>query len=149
MLQRIYGHLDTSVTWEVPATGDGGASDEPGEVAVSFYPSWGFGSISVEQPGSASPAEIRRAWRDLCDLAGAEAVYLELSLARPETPALCSAAESAGFFFAGLGPQFAPDGDVLRLQFLNTALDTSQIQLLDPFAKELLAYIDSERARVG
>lgn len=148
MLERIYEHLGAPVTWEAPATGDGGASDEPGEVAVSFYPSWGFGSINVERPGSASPAEIRRAQRDLCDLAGAEAIYLELPLARPETPVLCSAAENAGFFFAGLGPQFASDGDVLRLQFLNTALDISQIHLLDPFATELLTYIDGERARV-
>ena len=103
----------------------------------------------VARPGSESAAEIRQAQRDLRDLAGAEAIYLELPLARPETPALCRAAEGAGFFFAGLGPQFAPDGDVLRLQFLNIGLDTGQLHLLDPFTQEMLVYIDNERARVG
>jgi serine/threonine-protein kinase RsbW len=102
----------------------------------------------VEQSGSEASTEIRQAQRDLCELAGAAAIYLELSLAHPLTPALCRAAEGAGFFFAGLGPQFASNADVLRLQFLNTALDTGQIQLLDPFAQELMAYIDNERARV-
>ena len=114
---------------------------------MSFYPSWGFGEITVARPGSESPAEIRQAKRDLCDLAGAQAIYLELSLAHPETPAVCRVAEGAGFFFAGLGPQFAPDGDVLRLQFLNTGLDTGQLRLLDPFTQELLTYIDRENTR--
>jgi anti-sigma regulatory factor (Ser/Thr protein kinase)/GNAT superfamily N-acetyltransferase len=149
MLQRIYEHLNTSVAWDAPAASPRDTSPGPGEVVVSFYPSWGFGEIIVEQPGSEASAEIRQAQRDLCELAGAAAIYLELSLAHPETPALCRAAEGAGFFFAGLGPQFASDADVLRLQFLNTALDTAQIQLLDPFAQELLAYVDNERARVG
>ena len=149
MLQRIYEHLGAPVEWEPAVAHDGGSATGPGEVQVSYFPSWGFGSITVEVPGSESAAEIRRARRDLCDLAGAEAVYLELPLALPETPALCEAAESAGFFFGGLGPQFATNGDVLRLQYLNTAVDTGQIQLLDPFAKELMAYVEAERARVG
>ena len=152
MLQRIYEHIGVPVAHDptadgIPAQEHDGPSGS-GEVIVSFFPSWGFGSITVEQAGSETAAEIRRGLRDLCDLAGAEAIYLELPLSQPATPALCSAAESAGFFFAGLGPQSAPDGDVLRLQFLKSALDTAQIHLLDPFAQELRGYIDGERARV-
>jgi hypothetical protein len=149
MLERIYEHLSTPVAWDAPAAGPSDTPGGPGEVAVSFYPSWGFGEIIVERPGSESAAEIRQAQRDLRDLAGAEAIYLELPLARPETPALCRVAEGAGFFFAGLGPQFAADGDVLRLQFVKSALDTRQLQLLDPFTQEMLAYVYNERGRVG
>lgn len=160
MLRRIYEHLEMPVLSDAPtgsdleATGlrlaaESEAASEPGEVLVSAYPSWGFGEIIVERPGSESLAEIHRALRDLCDLAGAESVYLELPLAHPATPALCRGAEEAGFFFSGLGPHFAHNGDVLRLQFLKAPLDTGQIQLLDPFTKELLVYIDSERARAG
>jgi anti-sigma regulatory factor (Ser/Thr protein kinase)/GNAT superfamily N-acetyltransferase len=149
MVRRIYEHLDMPVAWDAPGGPQSDVSSGPGKVVVSYYSSWGFGEIIVEQPGSESLAEIHRALRDLCDLAGAEAVYLELPLAHSAIPALCSGAESAGFFLAGLGPHFAADGDMLRLQFLNTALDTRQIQLLDPFAQEMLAYMESERARVG
>jgi anti-sigma regulatory factor (Ser/Thr protein kinase)/RimJ/RimL family protein N-acetyltransferase len=54
----------------------------------------------------------------------------------------------AGFFFSGVGPCFAPDGDTLRLQYLNTELDIGRLQLYNPFAKELAAYIATERERV-
>ena len=60
--------------------------------------------------GSESPAEIRQAKRELCDLAGAQAIYSSVAGASRK-PAVCRVAEGAGFFFAGLGPQFAPDGD--------------------------------------
>jgi anti-sigma regulatory factor (Ser/Thr protein kinase) len=150
MLGRIYEHIGIPVEWQDPAAQDTRAGQEgPGKVVVSYYPTWGFGEIEVEQPGTETAAEIRRGLRDLCDLAGAQAVYLHLPLAQPETPALCCAAENDGFFFSGVGPEAAPEGDMLRLQFLNTTLDTSQIHLLDPFAKDLLAYIDRERARVA
>ena len=149
MLGRIYERLGMEVEWQEPATRSARDGEGPGEVVVSYYPTWGFGEIHVERPGSETPAEIRRGLRDLCDLAGAEAVYLELPLARPETPALCCAAENDGFFFGGLGPEFAAEGDTMRLQYLNTPLDAGQIQLLDPFTKELLTYIDRERVRVS
>jgi len=63
---------------------------------------------------------------DLLEIAGAETVYLDLPLAQARTPDLCTAAEAEGFSFSGLGPSFAPDGDVLTLQYLNEDLDLSQ-----------------------
>ena len=58
--------------------------------------------------------------------------------------------EADGFFFSGVGPGFFPDGgDALLLQYLHVPLDASLIQLANPFAKELLAYVERERARVG
>src|SRR5439155_26211445 len=105
----------------------------PGQVSVLYRRAWGFGQIGVPRVGIDSAAEVQRALRDLCDTAGAEVVYLELSLADPGTPTLCTAAEAAGFLVSGVGVNFVADGDVLRLQYLNTPLDTSLLQVYSPF----------------
>jgi anti-sigma regulatory factor (Ser/Thr protein kinase) len=128
------------------ALAGGGAS---GEVVVSMLHGWGAGVIRVRRVGSDTAAEVRRARQDLCETAAAEVVYLELPLAQRGTPALCEAAEGDGFFFSGLGPRFAPDGDALRLQYLNCDLDVSRLQVFSPFGRELLDYVAAERARVG
>lgn len=117
-------------------------------VSVSYRKSYGAGVIRVLQVGETTSAEVERARRDLCDVSGAEVVYLELPLAQAGTPSVCEAAESTGFIFSGVGPQFMPDGDALRLQFLNTDLDLAALQIYSPFAKELVDYIASERTRV-
>lgn len=118
------------------------------ELDVDYFPTTRFGVIRVRESGPAVAEAIRRARRDLCAAQGAEAVHLELPLAQPATAALCAAAEADGFFFSGLGPCFAADGDALRLQYLACPLDTAQLKIADPFARELLAYVDSERRRV-
>jgi anti-sigma regulatory factor (Ser/Thr protein kinase) len=144
MLERIYARLSAPVDFRVPE-----ATSGPGRVAVSFQPSYGLGIIRVGRVGVDTSAEMRRARRDLCEIAAAEVVYLELPLAQPGTPDLCLAAEAEGFFFSGLGPSFAPDGDVLRLQYLNVELDLTRLQVASPFGRELVAYVAGERERVG
>ncbi|HSF24491.1 MAG TPA: hypothetical protein VLE20_09710, partial [Blastocatellia bacterium] len=57
--------------------------------------------------------------------------------------------EQDGFFFCGLGPAFAADGDALLMQFLTEDLDLSLIEIENPFAKELLGYVAHEWERVG
>jgi anti-sigma regulatory factor (Ser/Thr protein kinase) len=144
MVQRIYAHLG--------ATAEGGRPHAPsgqGKVTVGYAKSYGLGSIRVSQIGSDTAAEIRRARADLVETAGVGAVFLELPLAQPATAQVCEAAEADGFFFSGIGPRFAADGDVLRLQYLAEPLDTAQLQVLNPFGKELLAYVDAERERVA
>lgn len=126
----------------------GAIPDTPGQVEVVFNQSLDTATIRVKQIGDHSLAEIRRASRDLCQVTGADVVYLELPLAQSGAPALCVLAEGLGFFFAGIGPSFADDGDVLILQYLNVELDTSLAKIANPFARELLQYINSERARV-
>jgi len=104
--------------------------------------------LRVRTVGSDSATQISLQLQKLL-AAGAEAIFLELPLAHPGTPALCEQAEAAGFFFSGIGPGFATDGDVLQLQHLATELDISQIQVEHPFAKELVEYVAGERERVG
>jgi hypothetical protein len=142
MLARIYAGLEAPVEF-------GRVAAEPlpehGQVVVEFHQHVDYGVIRVRQVGVDTAAELRRARRDLCEVSGAAAVFLELPLAQPGTPTLFEAAAADGFFFSGLGPQFARDGDALRLQFLNVDLDSSLLQILSPFARELLDYVEADR----
>jgi serine/threonine-protein kinase RsbW len=145
LLERIYAGLGAPVTFAGAAPCAGGA----GEVDVTFSKAKGTGKISVKRTGKGSAVEIRRAARDLSELAGAEQITLELPLADPLCPELCLAAEEEGFFFTGVGPLFGAGGDVLRLQRLHVDLDASLLQVWNPLAKETVAYAVRERERVA
>jgi len=145
MIERIYAGLELPVEWhgerEAPTLGNG-------EVDVTYSRALDTGTIKVLQVGDDTPAEIRRATRDLFGVTGADAVYLQLPLADPAMPALLDDAEADGFYFGGVGPSFLPDGDALCLQQVATDLDFNQIEIANPFAKELLEYIRIDRDRV-
>jgi anti-sigma regulatory factor (Ser/Thr protein kinase) len=145
MLERIYNHLGTPVEFRRNFQSPIPNLQPDGQVTVYFNQPLGLGIIRVRHVGADSAVEIRRARRDLCDIAGAEVVYLELPLAQAGTPALCQAVEEEGFFFSGLGPHFAPDGDALRLQYLNVELDTVRLQVMSPLGQELVEYMTRER----
>jgi hypothetical protein len=119
-----------------------------GEIGVAYEAAVQVGTIRVRQVGADTPAAVRRARHELCEGYGAKALTLELPLAQPGTTAACRAAEEEGFFFSGLGPAFDGDGDTLLLQFLAEDLDLSLVQIDNPFANDLLAYVGRERERV-
>lgn len=145
MIERIYRLLDVPVEFVNPAD----LSPADGKVRVLFNRPMATGTITVEKAGHDAIAEIRRAFDDLRDIAQAEAVYLLLPLAQPGTPGLCDAAESMGFFFSGVEPSLAPDGDYLRLQCLHSLINADHIQLHKAFSREMLAYILAEQKRVS
>jgi hypothetical protein len=126
---------------------EAGRAEGPGEISLELEVDVQAGSIRVDRVGSDTADAIRRARRDLFAV-GVKALTLELPLAQPGTAELCRAAEEEGFFFCGLGPAFAGDGDALLMQFLAADLDLSLVQTDGPFAKELLAYVGRERDRV-
>jgi hypothetical protein len=126
-------------------TADGMA--ESGELAVSRHEVLQQAVIMVRRVGKETVGKVRSAHRDLCR-GPVEAIYVELPLSEPGTPAVCEALEEDGFFFSGIAPLYFPEGDVLRLQFLNVDLDTSLLQIESPFARSLLTYVDQERQRV-
>lgn len=143
MLARIYENLALPVQFLEP-----GGPTGRGEVAVHYDKDTGVGAIQVNRIGVDTPPEIYQARRDLCELAGAAVVGLDLPLSQGGTPYLCNIAEENGFFFSGVRPHFAPDGDCLRLQYLNADLDLERLRLFSPFAQELLAYILEDRERI-
>lgn len=138
---RVYQQFGVMAEFpDVPAEAEGTE-----EVDIDYFPELGYGVIRVREGGPEAAAAVRRARQNLCLVQGAEVVYLELPLTQPATAALCDEAEEDGFFFSGVGPCFAPDGDALRLQYLAVPLDASQLQVENPFARELLAYVEAER----
>ncbi len=142
ILRQIYQHLRLSADFR-----EGVEPEGQGTLKVTYHSSLGFGEIRILQLGKESRTELKRGLLDLLEIAGAETVYLDLPLAQAGTPDLCTAAEAYGFFFSGLGPGFAPDGDVLTLQYLKDELDTSQIQMASPFGQKLLDYITEEQVQ--
>jgi len=145
IIERIYQML--GVNFELVLTKSGDLPD--GKVTVSYNKGAGTGTITVETVGHNSILEIRRALYDLRDITLAEAIYLLLPLAQAGTPELCDAAEALGFFFSGVEPYFAADGDYLRLQYLNVAINYDHILLYKPFSHDLLAYVLKEKERVA
>ena len=121
---------------------------ETGEIVLEHEPEVQTGTIRVRRAGADTADAVRQAREQLCDGCGAKAITLELPLVQPETAEVCRAAEEDGFFFSGLGPAFAADGDALLMQFQTEDLDLSLIQIENPFAKDLLTYAGRERERV-
>jgi hypothetical protein len=115
-----------------------------GRLTLEYEPEVQAGAIRVHRVGADTAAAVREARAKLCDGFGARALTLELPLSQPGTAEVCRAAEGDGFFFSGLGPGFAGDGDALLLQFVAEDLDLSLVQIDSPFAKGLLDYVSRE-----
>jgi hypothetical protein len=144
VLGRIYGQFDVAPTFvrpEIPPA--------KGEVHVRYLPEEKWALIRVRRVGADTAEEIRQLRRKFWEHSRTDALYLDLPLNQAGVAVLCREAEAAGFFFCAIGPCFGEDGDVLRLQWLNVPLDTKLLQIENAFARELLAYIDRERHRVG
>jgi hypothetical protein len=58
------------------------------------------------------------------------------------------AAERLGFHYSGLCPLFDDGHDVLRLQYVNVPIDFSALAVAGPFAREIVDYVQADRARV-
>jgi anti-sigma regulatory factor (Ser/Thr protein kinase) len=141
---RIYESLDLPATFAASEEPSG-----PGRVDVSYSRNLDAGVIRVLRAGVDTAAEIRRAARDRVEVTGADIVELHLPLAQPATPHLAARAEADGFFFAGIGPAFLDDGDALILQLVTVPVDPDTIHVANPFAGDLVGYIDADRHRVA
>ncbi len=144
MAVRIFAQFDRSLTLASPGEGA-----EPGNYKVSFDRGLLKGSIRILRAEARQWPEILRAAIDLLDIAGAEVVSLDLPLAQPTTPLLCERAEAEGFFFVGIWPHGAQDGDVLRLMRLGVPLNLEQVRVRPEFGSDLLAYVGDEMARAA
>jgi hypothetical protein len=122
------------------------ARDESGEISVDCPEDLQRAVIKAHRVGTDTIDAVRKLHRDLSGQM--EVIYLELPLSEAGTPEICEAVEEDGYFFSGVAPLYSPTGDMLRLQFLNVALDTSVLQIENPFARDLLAFIEEDRRRV-
>jgi hypothetical protein len=142
MLLKLYASLDVAVA---PGESAAAAADSRTSIKVNDR---GYGLISFQRIGPNAAIELAQALRDVRAL-GACSVQLSAPVADPGLPSLTDAARTLGFFFCGLGPSFADGADTFLLQWLSEPLDTVKLQLFTEPAKELVAFIDRDRAAVG
>jgi len=140
---RIYAQFGVSV-----AFADADEPTDNGQIEVDYQAELQRATLRVRRCGRNTSEEIRRLRRELCD-GGAEVIFLELPMSDSATPDTSAAAEDNGFFFCGVGPSLLREGDAIRMQHLSVELDSSLLQIKNPFARELLAYVDNERRRAG
>lgn len=143
MLSRLYQALGRPLSWL-----DGPGDEGSGELDVVFHRTRGRGAIRVLRAAEGLWPEIARAADDLANIGGAEVVDLDLPLAQPGTARLWERAEQAGFFFVGIRPYQAEDGDCVRLKRLLTDVDISGLDIVSELGQELLAYVIAERERL-
>jgi hypothetical protein len=140
VLLDIYASLGVDVSVAAPAEVAPGKS--VAEIKVNDR---GYGMIHFERIGPNCAIELGQALSDVRTL-GAKSVQLSAPVGDAGLPLLTDAARSLGFFFCGLGPCFANGADTFLLQSLSESLDTRKLQLFTDRAKELVAFIDSDRA---
>ena len=143
-IRRIYECLERPLT-----LGQAGEAEETGEYRVSFDRELSKGHIRVARSDTRQWPEICRAAVDLAQIAEAAVVVLDLPLAQPATALVWEQAETAGFFFAGVWPHEADDGDALRLTRLREPLDLGLLRLHPGFAQELAQYVGTEMERAA
>ena len=148
IIDRLYAALDLAAEFRASSDAEAAAVPARGHLTVKLDRDWGFGEIHVEIAGEDTATEICQAKRDLVETDSVEVIYLFLPLAQSATPALCAAAEAEGFFWSGVVPCAASDGDILCLQYLRATPDFGLIQIAGPAGRALLDYVAAERTRL-
>lgn len=120
----------------------------PSIVSTHFLAALELGLIRIETVGADIAAAVRAARNRLCRKDGAKVLYLSMRLAHAGCSEACAAAEQIGFFYGGLAPHFDDGEDMLRMQYLDTDLDITRLQIASPFARRLTAYVEADRQRV-
>jgi len=117
---------------------------------VTVRPEWGQAFLRVTEVGR-DLGELVEVHLNELRLRKIDCIYLDLPLSQPGTRVLCGDVETLGFFFAGVIPELAADGDVLRLQHLNNVrVEPDEIRVGSDFAGDLLDYIlTSSEVRSG
>ena len=145
MIRAIYEYGGFRRTIE-PPPGEPDAPDEAGVVDVKVNADCGRAVMRIRRYGTETAGVIKARLREIC-LAKVDCIYLDMPLSDPGTARACAAMEMLGFFFSGIIPEVMESGDVLRLQYLNnTAIDPALVVLVSDFAKNLMGYIQAQRA---
>jgi anti-sigma regulatory factor (Ser/Thr protein kinase) len=143
IMTKIYKNLQCPVEFGVPADSTG-----HGTLTVKIDSGAACAFIRANQLGADTAQLIRHAKREIIERSHAEAVYAELPLTDPATPAIAAELEAEGFGFLGIAPCFSLRGDILRLAYLVEPLARDTIQTADAFSGELVDYALAEQARV-
>lgn len=138
ILARIYAELSLDRGFHETS---GTLGDRLAEVESRARPEWGQGYLVVKSCGRDLVSHVKQQLDALC-LQRLDVVILDLPLADPGTPAACEALEPLGFFFGGVLVERRPEGDVLRLQYLNhVPVDLEQMHVVSDWGRALRDYV--------
>jgi anti-sigma regulatory factor (Ser/Thr protein kinase)/GNAT superfamily N-acetyltransferase len=129
-ITRLFGSFNKPLA-EQPA--------DESEIHLSFKPLNKEAFIEVIRLGQDLERRIKAKLLELTNK-GFNAVFVDLNLKDPLTLTAIDMLEEIGFFFSGLLPDYS-NGDILRLQYYNTIVDYSEIEVFSPFAVELVEYV--------
>ena len=141
---EIYANLQAPVEFG-PLTAP---TAEHGTHAVKLSAGKALGKIRASALGRDSVYAIRHGVRSLVEQSRAEVVVVELPLADPACGYIVEQLAADGLGFTGIGPHFSPQGDVLKLTYLVSALAREPIKTFEPFAARLVEYALAEQTRV-
>jgi hypothetical protein len=144
MIETLYGNLGFPIDVQ-----GGEAASAPGELHIEVNRSEGFATVTVARAGSATAERIAQVLEDIRTLRHVGAVYVNLPLEDPGTPALFESIALLGFFFCGVVPWAMGGHDALRLQVPLTPIDLSQVTIFGEFGAQLKAYIAQDAQRWG
>lgn len=144
MLWRTYAHCGIDVQDAGPAGPAAGHTD----VIVQYVPQIDIGVMAVRAVGHDVAQRLRASLQQLVRDAGARVIFMTLRLDDPGCPGALEAAERLGFHYAALCPLFDEGHDVLRLQYVNVPIDFGALAVAGPFAREIVDYVQADRARV-
>lgn len=144
MLERTYAACDIEVDC-VNGTIPQAAHTE---CQAQYVPAIDIGVMAVREVGPDVAVRLREGLRQLVREAGARVIFLSLRLNDPGCPMACESAEQLGFHYAGLSPLFDEGHDALRLQYVDVPIDFGKLAVAGPFAREIVDYVQAQRARV-
>lgn len=142
MVARIYENMGQEHRFGSPAPGR-----LPGNYQIIFDKTLMKGQLKVITANENQWLEIIRVADDLTEFAGAEVVVLDLPINQPASILLAELAEENGFFFSGIRPNEAPDGDYFRLQRLHVPMDLSRLTIYSDLGVKLLQYVENCRLK--
>lgn len=143
MVSRIYENMGQEHVFGSPATAMG-----KGDYQINYDKTLLKGVLRVVTASEKQWPEISRVADDLTEFAGAEVVVLDLPVNQPASILLAEQAEKKGFFFSGIRPHEAPDGDYFRLQRLHVPMDLSRLTIYSELGLELLEYVENCRSGI-
>ncbi len=142
MADRIFRTLGREVKFGEPAALSGS-----GELEFSHDRADARGEITIRRASTDMIPQLRKLAAEL--QGKSEVVFVEVHANDPGAIEMCLELERMGYYFCGIEPRDEEDGDRIMMQILTKPLDLSLVQTADDMARELLAYIGSERGRVS
>jgi hypothetical protein len=143
IIESIYSNL--SIKTKAPKSIKIG---KKGNVYARYMSNWGFGVINISKIGEDTKNQLRSAFSNLRLTTNADVVFLNLVLNDAPVDDLVNEAERLGFFFVGVLPYALNCRDIVRFEYLNTAIDVNKIQVFGDFAKNILDYSSKQMQEV-